>query len=52
MTLEVLRQKVGSHDFFVILRKWAQQNAYGTAWLRPLSVIQPRFVKVSARWDF
>jgi hypothetical protein len=29
-----------------------QQNAYGTAWLRPLSVIQPRFVKVSARWDF
>jgi hypothetical protein len=29
-----------------------QQNAYGTAWQRPLSVIQPRFVKFSARWDF
>jgi hypothetical protein len=29
-----------------------QQNAYGTAWRRPLSVIQPRFVKFSARWDF
>jgi aminopeptidase N len=29
MTLEALRQKIGSHDFFVILRKWAQQNAYG-----------------------
>ena len=29
MTLEALRQKVGSHDFFVILRRWAQQNEYG-----------------------
>jgi len=29
-----------------------QQNAYGTTWLRPNSVIQPRFVKLSARWDF
>jgi aminopeptidase N len=29
MTLEAMRQKVGSHDFFVILRRWAQQNAYG-----------------------
>ena len=29
MTLEVLRQEVGSRDFFVILRKWAQQNEYG-----------------------
>ncbi len=29
-----------------------QQNAYGTAWTRPLTVIQPRFVKFSARWDF
>jgi aminopeptidase N len=28
MTLEALRQEVGSRDFFVILRKWAQQNAY------------------------
>jgi hypothetical protein len=29
-----------------------QQNAYGVAWTRPLTVIQPRFVKFSARWDF
>ena len=29
-----------------------QQNAYGTAWTRPLTVIQPRFIKFSARWDF
>jgi len=29
-----------------------QQNAYGTAWTRPLTVIQPRFVKFGARWDF
>jgi len=29
-----------------------QQNAYGTAWTRPLTVIQPRFVKIGARWDF
>lgn len=29
MTLEALRQKVGSRDFFVILRRWAQQNEYG-----------------------
>jgi hypothetical protein len=29
-----------------------QQNAYGAAWTRPLTVIQPRFVKFSARWDF
>jgi aminopeptidase N len=29
MTLEALRQKVGSHDFFVILRRWAQENEYG-----------------------
>jgi aminopeptidase N len=29
MTLEALRQKIGSHNFFVILRKWAQQNEYG-----------------------
>ena len=29
-----------------------QQNAFGTAWQRPLTVIQPRFVKLSARWDF
>jgi hypothetical protein len=30
----------------------AQQNAYGAVWTRPLSVIQPRFLKFSARWDF
>jgi aminopeptidase N len=29
MTLEALRQEVGSHDYFVILRRWAQQNEYG-----------------------
>lgn len=29
-----------------------QQNAFGAAWQRPLSVIQPRFMKLSARWDF
>jgi hypothetical protein len=29
-----------------------QQNAFTTAWRLPLSVIQPRFVKFSARWDF
>ena len=29
-----------------------QQNAFGTAWQRPLTVIQPRFVKLMARWDF
>jgi aminopeptidase N len=42
MTLEVLRQKVGSHDFFVILRKWAQQNAYG-------NVSTPEFIALSER---
>jgi aminopeptidase N len=29
MTLEALRQEVGSHDFFVILRRWAQRYEYG-----------------------
>jgi hypothetical protein len=29
-----------------------QQNTYGATWLNALSVIQPRFVKFSARWDF
>ena len=29
-----------------------QQNTYRAAWTRPLTVIQPRFVKFSARWDF
>jgi hypothetical protein len=29
-----------------------QLNNFGPAWQLPLSVIQPRFVKFSARWDF
>ena len=29
-----------------------QLNAYGAAWTRPTSVIHPRFVKFSGRWDF
>jgi hypothetical protein len=29
-----------------------QQNTFGATWQNPLSVIQPRFVKFSARWDF
>jgi hypothetical protein len=29
-----------------------QNNTFGGAWQRPFSVIQPRFVKLSARWDF
>jgi hypothetical protein len=29
-----------------------QQNAFGSAWQRPTSVLQPRFVKFSVRWDF
>jgi hypothetical protein len=31
MTLQALRQQVGSHDFFIILRSWAKQHKYGTA---------------------
>jgi aminopeptidase N len=42
MTLEALRQKVGSHDFFVILRRWAQQNAYG-------NVTTAQFIRLSER---
>jgi hypothetical protein len=30
----------------------AQSNTFGGTWWRPSSVIQPRFVKFSARWDF
>jgi hypothetical protein len=26
--------------------------AYGPVWRLPLTVIQPRFVKFAARWDF
>ena len=29
-----------------------QQNAFGSAWQLPLTVIQPRFVKFAARYDF
>ena len=29
-----------------------QQNAFGATWQAPLTVIQPRFVKFGARWDF
>jgi aminopeptidase N len=42
MTLEALRQKVGSHDFVVILRRWAQQNAYS-------NVSTPEFTALSER---
>jgi carboxypeptidase family protein len=30
----------------------AELASYGPAWRRPLTVIQPRFVKFQARWDF
>jgi hypothetical protein len=30
----------------------AEIGAFGPVWRRPLTVIQPRFVKFSARWDF
>jgi aminopeptidase N len=42
MTLEALRQKVGSHDFFVILRTWAQQHKYG-------NVTTAQFIRLSER---
>jgi aminopeptidase N len=42
MTLEALRQKVGSHDFFVILRRWAQQNKYG-------NVTTAQFIRLSEK---
>jgi hypothetical protein len=29
-----------------------QQNAFGATWQNALTLIQPRFVKLSARWDF
>jgi hypothetical protein len=29
-----------------------QNNTFGAAWQRPITVIQPRFVKLSVRWDF
>jgi hypothetical protein len=30
----------------------AENSAFGNSWRRPLTVIQPRFVKFAARWDF
>jgi aminopeptidase N len=42
MTLEALRQKVGSDDFFVILRSWAQQHKYG-------NVSTAQFIRLSER---
>ena len=42
MTLEALRQEVGSHDFFVILRKWAQQNEYGNVSTRQFIALSER----------
>ena len=29
-----------------------ENGAFGPAWRLPLTVIQPRFVKFAARWDF
>lgn len=42
MTLQVLRERVGSRAFFTILRHWAQQNAHGT-------VTTPEFVALAER---
>jgi aminopeptidase N len=42
MTLEALRQKIGSHDFFVILRTWAKQHKYG-------NVTTAQFIRLSER---
>jgi aminopeptidase N len=42
MTLEALRQKIGSRDFFIILRKWAQQNEYGNVSTREFIALSER----------
>ncbi|HEY6664254.1 MAG TPA: hypothetical protein VI036_03915, partial [Propionibacteriaceae bacterium] len=42
MTLQALRQKVGSHDFFIILRTWAKQHKYG-------NVSTAQFIRLSER---
>jgi aminopeptidase N len=42
MTLQALRQQVGSHDFFIILRSWAKQHKYG-------NVTTPQFIRLSER---
>ena len=42
MTLEALRQEVGSHDFFVILRRWARDNEYGNVSTREFIALSER----------
>ena len=42
MTLQALRQQVGSHDFFIILRSWAKQHKYG-------NVTTAQFIRLSER---
>jgi aminopeptidase N len=42
MTLEVLRERVGTHDFFAILRTWAEQHRYGVVATRD-------FIRLSER---
>ncbi len=42
LTLQALRMKVGSRDFFAILRRWAAGNRYGLATTR-------RFIALSER---
>jgi aminopeptidase N len=42
MTLEALREKIGSHDFFLILRSWAKQHKYG-------NVTTAQFIRLSER---
>ncbi len=42
MTLQALRQQVGSHDFFIILRSWAKQHEYG-------NVTTAQFIRLSER---
>jgi aminopeptidase N len=42
MTLEALRQEVGSRDFFVILRRWAQDNEYGNVTTREFIALSER----------
>lgn len=42
MTLEVLQQEVGSRDFFVILRRWAQDNEYGNVSTREFIALSER----------
>jgi len=42
MTLQALRERVGSHDFFTIMRRWYAQNRGGT-------VTTPDFVALAER---